>query len=100
MDGDDRLDRALLALQVASISGFSQSLKGMQVTCLSLCNACREGVPVQRLATGSRGPPTLLAMLSPDNYHPERKPASIKSCSASIKTCQVSNGSPRDIFGS
>ncbi|CAM9752267.1 unnamed protein product [Ectocarpus sp. 12 AP-2014] len=54
-------DRALRGLQLAVVSGF---VKDCRETCLALCNACREGVPLERMYVCEAVPQTLLAMIA------------------------------------
>ncbi|CAM9658503.1 unnamed protein product [Ectocarpus sp. 12 AP-2014] len=58
-------DRALRGLQLAVVSGFVKDCRGVQETCLALCNACREGVPLERMYVCEAVPQTLLAMIVP-----------------------------------
>ncbi|CAM9412402.1 unnamed protein product [Ectocarpus fasciculatus] len=59
-------DRALRALQFAVVSGFVKDYRATQESCLGLCNACREGVPVERMLVGEGVPQTRLAMVLPN----------------------------------
>ncbi|CAN0375490.1 unnamed protein product [Pylaiella littoralis] len=61
---EHRQDRAQRALRVAVVAGFIGNSQRVQESCLVLCNACREGVPLEcRLGKGV--PATLLAMFLP-----------------------------------
>lgn len=66
MSEELRRDRAQRALQVAVVSGFIKVCKSVQESCLGLCNACRDGVPVGSLRVAQGLPPTLSAMVAPD----------------------------------
>ncbi|CAM9276081.1 unnamed protein product [Ectocarpus sp. 4 AP-2014] len=59
-------DRALRALQFAVVSGFVKDCRATQESCLGLCNACREGIPVERMLIGEGVPQTRLAMVLPN----------------------------------
>ncbi|CAM9860088.1 unnamed protein product [Laminaria digitata] len=59
-------ERALRAVQLAAISGFLDDNRSLQGSCHTLCNSCREYVPLQCLMIGLKVPPTLLAMFWPD----------------------------------
>lgn len=59
-------DRVQRALQVAVVAGFMGNSQRVQETCLGLCNACREGVPLGCLRIVEDVPPTVLAMVLPD----------------------------------
>ncbi|CAM9539760.1 unnamed protein product, partial [Ectocarpus sp. 12 AP-2014] len=59
-------DRALRGLQVAVVSGFVKDCRAAQESCLGLCNACREGVPVERMLVREWVPQILLAMVLPN----------------------------------
>ena len=69
-------DQVGLALQVAAASGFVGSAQSIQTSCLSLCNACRESVPVPRLRINSRVPPSILANIYPGLQQAGTKDAS------------------------
>ncbi|CAM9814752.1 unnamed protein product, partial [Ectocarpus sp. 6 AP-2014] len=59
-------DLTLHGLQVAVVSGFVKDCRAVQRSCLGLCNACREGVPVERMLVGEGIPRTRLAMVLPN----------------------------------
>ncbi|CAM9209702.1 unnamed protein product, partial [Ectocarpus sp. 12 AP-2014] len=59
-------DRALRGLQVTVVSGFIKDCRAVQESCLGLCNACREGVPVERMLVREWVPQILLAMVLPN----------------------------------
>ncbi|CAM9702687.1 unnamed protein product [Pylaiella littoralis] len=64
MSEEHRQDRAQRALRVAVVAGFMRNSNDVQESCLGLCNACRESVPLEcRISEGA--PPTLLAMILP-----------------------------------
>lgn len=65
MSEELRQDRAQRALRVAVVAGFMGDSREMQGSCLGLCNARREGVPLGCLRIGKGVPPTLLAMVLP-----------------------------------
>ena len=66
MSEDSSQDRAQRALQVAVVSGFIANWWSVQETCLGLCNAWRDGVPVGGFRIARGMPSTLLAMVVPD----------------------------------
>ncbi|CAM9257299.1 unnamed protein product [Ectocarpus sp. 12 AP-2014] len=59
-------DLTLRGLQVAVVSGFVKDCRAVQRSCLGLCNACREGVPVERMLVGEGIPQTRLAVVLPN----------------------------------
>lgn len=63
--------RALQAVQLAAITGFLGDNRGLEGSCLAICNACREFVSWQNLKVTDQVPPTLLAMLLPVGLHAE-----------------------------
>lgn len=54
--------RAIRGLQVAVVSGFVEDCRGVQESCLALCNACREGMPVEHTRVSEVVPQTRLTM--------------------------------------
>ena len=69
--GGSKQDRALRALEVALITGFPQSVQSAQTSCVSLCTACREHVPVGCLRVCAGVPSTIFEVIgSPANAHP------------------------------
>ncbi len=70
MSEELRRDRAQRALQVAAVSGFIKACKSVQASCLGLCNACRDGVPVGSLRVAQGLPPALSAMVTADTSIP------------------------------
>ena len=72
MSGEDKEDRAHLALQIAATSGFVEGTRGIQTSCLRLCNACHEIVPVQRLTICDLVPRSIAALVYPGLRQPEK----------------------------
>ncbi|CAN0464236.1 unnamed protein product [Ectocarpus sp. 12 AP-2014] len=66
-------DRALRALHFAVVSGFVKDYRATQESCLGLCNACREGVPVERMLIGEGVPQTRVAMVFPSVVQAQRE---------------------------
>lgn len=60
-----RQDRAHRALHVAVVSGFLQDIRPVQESCLGLCNACRDGVPVGCIVIEDKVPLRLLSVMLP-----------------------------------
>lgn len=58
-----RQDRAQRALQVAVVSGFVEDSRPVQESCLGLCNACRDGVPVECVRIGQEVPLSLMCVV-------------------------------------
>ncbi|CAN0554497.1 unnamed protein product, partial [Ectocarpus sp. 8 AP-2014] len=58
-------DRTQRGLQVAVVSGFVKDCRGVHQSCLALCNACREGVPVELMRVSELVPQTRLTMFLP-----------------------------------
>ncbi|CAM9764052.1 unnamed protein product [Ectocarpus fasciculatus] len=58
-------DRVLRGLQVAVVSGFVKDCRAVQESCLGLCNACRDGVPVERMLIREWVPQIFLAVVLP-----------------------------------
>lgn len=59
-------ERALRAIQVATVSGFLKDNLRLKESCLIMCNSCRECVPLRFLRVDRDVPSTLLAMFWPD----------------------------------
>ena len=56
------------------MTGFPQSVQSAHTSCLDLCNACREHVPVGCLKLCAGVPSTMLEVIgSPANAHPAEK---------------------------
>lgn len=60
-----RQDQTHLALQVAVVSGFVEDSRAVQESCLGLCNACRDGVPVECILIQEEVPLSLLSVVVP-----------------------------------
>lgn len=61
-----RQDRAQRALQVAVVSGFLKDSRSVQESCLGLCNACRDGVPLECILIQEEMPLSLLSVVLPN----------------------------------
>lgn len=75
MSEELRQDRAQRALRVAVVAGFMGDSRGVEESCLGLCNACREGIPLKSLLIGEDVPPTLLAMVLPNDSRAQQTEA-------------------------
>lgn len=75
MSEELRQDRARRALRVAVVAGFMGDSRSAQESCLGLCNACREGIPLKSLLIGENVPPTLLAMVLPNDSRAQQTEA-------------------------
>ena len=76
MSVEDKEDLAHLALHIAATSGFVEGIYGIQTSCLRLCNACRESVPVQLLKISDPVPRSIAALVYPGLRQPEKEESS------------------------
>lgn len=73
---EERRGRTLCAVQVAVVSGFVEDFFEMEKSCLRLCNACRDVVPMTLLRIEEDAPSSLMRMLFPGMPQAGRDPVS------------------------
>lgn len=56
-------DQSLRAFQVAAMSGFFDQMGSTRASCLSVCNSCREHVPLECVTIKDGVPPSILALV-------------------------------------
>lgn len=73
MTEEEKQCRGLATLQAVAVSGFLESVANIEASCLSVCNICRDAVPVQRLRICRGVPPSILATAYPGCQKPENQ---------------------------